>query len=58
MNLRDRVPISYMAWAKLGAASRFNLANSGVMGYPLAELPARIEDLEINGASSYGYAPL
>lgn len=47
-----------MAWAKLSSTARFNLATSGVIGFPLAELPARIEDLEINGASSYGYAPL
>lgn len=48
----------YMAWAKLGAGSRFNLATSGVMDYPLAELPARIDDLEINGPGRYGYPPL
>ena len=28
------------------------------MSYPLAELPVRIEDLEINGPDVYGYAPL
>ncbi len=28
------------------------------MSYPLAELPVRIEDLEINGPTVYGYAPL
>src|SRR4030081_2137137 len=58
MNLREDAPMFYMAWAKLSAASRFNLAASGVMDYPLAELPARIEDLEINGPGRYGYPPL
>lgn len=58
MNLREDAPMFYMAWAKLSAASRFNLATSGVMDYPLAELPARIEDLEINGPGRYGYPPL
>lgn len=58
MNFRDTTSMSYMAWAKLAAASRFNLATSGVMNYPLAELPVRLEDLEISGPSSYGYAPL
>jgi aspartate/methionine/tyrosine aminotransferase len=58
MNLREDAPMFYMAWAKLSAASRFNLATSGVMDYPLAELPARIDDLEINGPGRYGYPPL
>lgn len=48
----------YMEYAKLRSEARFNLASSGVMGYPLAELPVRIEDLEINGPTLYGYAPL
>jgi aspartate/methionine/tyrosine aminotransferase len=58
MNLREDAPMFYMAWAKLSSGSRFNLATSGVMDYPLAELPARIEDLEINGPGRYGYPPL
>ena len=58
MRLRDDAPMFYMAWAKLSAGSRFNLATSGVMDYPLAELPARIDDLEINGPGRYGYPPL
>jgi len=48
----------YMEWAKARAHARFNLAASGVPSYPLAELPARIEDLEICGPTGYGYAPL
>ena len=48
----------YMYWARTRSQARFNLANSGVAGYPLAELPVRIEDLEINGPSTYGYEPL
>ena len=48
----------YMAWAKLSSGSRFNLATSGVMDFPLAELPARIDDLEINGPGRYGFPPL
>jgi len=39
----------YLAWAKLGSSARFNLASSGVLDYPLAELRVRIEDLEIGG---------
>ena len=48
----------YMEWAKTRSAARFNLASSGVVAFPLAELGARIEDLEICGPSAYGYAPL
>jgi aspartate/methionine/tyrosine aminotransferase len=34
------------------------LAASGVVDYPLAELPVRLEDLEIGGTGPYGYKPL
>ncbi len=47
-----------MEWAKLRSGAKYNLATSGMMSYPLAELPVRIEDLEINGVNPYGYAPL
>ena len=48
----------YMAWAKLHSDARFNLAISGLLDYPLAELPVQIEDLEIGGTGPYGYQPL
>lgn len=48
----------YMAWAKLHSQARFNLAVSGMVDYPIAELPVRIEDLEIGGTGPYGYPPL
>lgn len=48
----------YMEYAKLHSAAKYNLATSGVMSYPLAELPVRLEDLEINGPTVYGYEPL
>jgi hypothetical protein len=48
----------YLAWAKLRSNARFNLAASGVLDYPLYELPVRIEDLEIGGTGPYGYRPL
>ena len=50
--------MSYMAWAKLRSSARFNLATSGVMDCPLAELPVRIDDFEISGPGQYGYGPL
>jgi len=48
----------YMEFAKLRSGAKYNLATSGIMSYPLAELPVRITDLEINGPTVYGYAPL
>lgn len=46
-----------MHWAKTQSRARFNLATSGVGSFPLSELP-RQPALEINGDSTYGYAPL
>jgi len=48
----------YLAWAKLHASARFNLAASGVLDYPLVELPVHIDELEIGGTGPYGYKPL
>lgn len=47
-----------MEWAKVRSPARYNLASSGVMSYPLAELPVKLEQLEINGPNDYGYRPL
>ena len=48
----------YMLWAKTQGRAKFNLATSGVGSFPLRELPVTLEQLEINGDSTYGYAPL
>jgi aspartate/methionine/tyrosine aminotransferase len=48
----------YMRWAKLHSKARFNLATSGVGAHTLRELPVTIDQLEINGDNSYGFAPL
>ncbi|MDX6694846.1 MAG: hypothetical protein QOF02_2449 [Blastocatellia bacterium] len=48
----------YMQWAKTRSQARFNLASSGLMNYPLSELPLKLEDLELSGPSLYGYEPL
>jgi aspartate/methionine/tyrosine aminotransferase len=59
MNYSEPEAISrYMAWAKLCSDARFNLAVSGVLDYPIRELPLRVEDLEIGGTDPYGYKPL
>ena len=47
-----------MLWAKTQGRAKFNLATSGVGSFPLRELPVTIDQLEINGDSTYGYAPL
>jgi aspartate/methionine/tyrosine aminotransferase len=48
----------YMEWAKTRSHARFNLATSGLVHYPMRELGARPEDIELSGPSLYGYAPL
>jgi aspartate/methionine/tyrosine aminotransferase len=48
----------YLNWAKTRSLARYNLATSGVAGFPLRELQMDFSRLEINGENSYGYAPL
>jgi aspartate/methionine/tyrosine aminotransferase len=48
----------YMEWAKLHSAARFNLASSGVVEYPLADLPVGFKDLVLSGPGAYGWPPL
>jgi aspartate/methionine/tyrosine aminotransferase len=48
----------YMEWAKLHSVAPYNLATSGMVSLPLAELGVTIDQLEINGPSIYGYEPL
>jgi aspartate/methionine/tyrosine aminotransferase len=47
-----------MDWAKTLAQAPFNLAASGVAPYPLRDLGATLEDIELSGPSAYGYEPL
>jgi aspartate/methionine/tyrosine aminotransferase len=49
---------AYMEFAKLGSSARYNLATSGMAGFPLAELGVTIDQLEINGPDGYGCEPL
>lgn len=48
----------YMEFAKLRSPAKYNLATSGVANYPLADLPVRMEDLEITTPYVYGNGPL
>ena len=58
MSSRKEVRSAYLEWAKLHSGAKYNLATSGLDGFPLARLPVRIEDLEISIGGSYGYPPL
>jgi aspartate/methionine/tyrosine aminotransferase len=58
MNSERTMASAYIEWARLHAPARFNLAASGVAEFRLADLPMRLEDLELNGPDTYGYAPL
>jgi len=58
MTSRTHSGSPYMQFAKLRSDATYNLASSGIMGYPLLELSFRIDDLEINGPDLYGYQPL
>lgn len=58
MIARTEIRSAYLEWAKLRSSAKFNLATSGLDGFPLAALPVKIEDLEISIGGSYGYPPL
>jgi len=47
-----------MQWAKNRPKVKYDLALSGILNLPFAELEARIEDLDLNGDNAYGYGPL
>ena len=48
----------YMHWAKTRPKVKYDLALSGILNLPFAELEAKIEDLDLNGDNAYGYGPL
>jgi len=47
-----------MNWAKTRPKVKYDLALSGILNLPFAELEATIDDLDLNGDNSYGYRPL
>src|SRR5438477_11214700 len=49
---------AYMQWAKTRPNVKYDLALSGILDLPFAELDAKIEDVDLNGDNSYGYMPL
>jgi aspartate/methionine/tyrosine aminotransferase len=58
MTERRVMSSAYMQWAKTRSQARFNLASSGLRNYSISDLPLQLEDLELSGASLYGYEPL
>src|SRR5712671_5440015 len=48
----------YMHFAKTRPKVKYDLALSGILNLPFAELEAKIEDLDLNGDNAYGYRPL
>jgi aspartate/methionine/tyrosine aminotransferase len=55
---RTMMASPYMEWAKTRSQARFCLATSGIANVPMAEFPARLEDLEITSPDGYGYEEL
>ncbi|HXX42416.1 MAG TPA: pyridoxal phosphate-dependent aminotransferase [Chthoniobacterales bacterium] len=49
---------SFMHWAKTRPKVKYDLALSGILNLPLAELDLKLRDLELHGENSYGYQPL
>lgn len=58
MTSRTHSASTYMQFAKLRSAATYNLASSGILPCSISELPVKLEDLEINGPTLYGYEPL
>lgn len=56
--IRSNAGSAYMQWAKLQSPAQHNLATSGMVNFPLAELGADMKQLEINGPNIFGYEPL
>ena len=48
---------TYMQWAKKRPKVKYDLALSGILNLPFPELEATIDDIDLNGDNSYGYAP-
>lgn len=49
---------TYITWAKHHAGARYNLANSGILGCDLNDLPIGDDDIVLNGPNSEGFEPL
>jgi aspartate/methionine/tyrosine aminotransferase len=48
----------FMHWAKTRPKVKFDLALSGILNLPFAELDVKLSELELHGDNAYGYRPL
>jgi aspartate/methionine/tyrosine aminotransferase len=48
----------FMHWAKTRPKVKYDLALSGILNLPFAELDVKVTDLELHGDNAYGYPPL
>ena len=48
----------FMHWAKTRPKAKYDLALSGILNLPIAELDFDGKDLELHGDNAYGYRPL
>jgi aspartate/methionine/tyrosine aminotransferase len=62
-SLQDRQSMTdkqsdFMHWAKTRPKVKYDLALSGILNLPFAELDVKLSDLELHGDNAYGYGPL
>ncbi|MDP9186657.1 MAG: aminotransferase class I/II-fold pyridoxal phosphate-dependent enzyme [Verrucomicrobiota bacterium] len=48
----------FMHWAKTRPKVKYDLALSGILNLPFAELNVKLSELELHGDNAYGYRPL
>src|SRR5256885_532970 len=49
---------AFMQWAKTRPKVKYDLALSGILNLPFAELDAKLSDIDLNGDNLYGFGPL
>jgi aspartate/methionine/tyrosine aminotransferase len=49
---------SFLHWAKTRPKAKYDLALSGILNLPFAELDVELSDLELHGRNAYGYPAL
>jgi aspartate/methionine/tyrosine aminotransferase len=49
---------TFMHWAKTRPKVKYDLAVSGILNLPFAELEVELSDLDLHGDNAYGYRPL
>jgi aspartate/methionine/tyrosine aminotransferase len=57
-NQTSRKQSAFLHWAKTRPKVKYDLALSGILNLPFAELDVRLEDLALHDDNAYGYRPL